>query len=48
LHGKAEFEGPGIGLVTCMKIVHNDGGRISAAVGDNGGAVFNILLPAKP
>ena len=45
LHGKAEFEGTGIGLSICRKIVQSHQGHISAAVGENGGAVFNILLP---
>lgn len=45
LHGKTEFEGTGIGLAICLRIVHNHNGHISAAVGQNGGAVFNILLP---
>jgi signal transduction histidine kinase len=45
LHGKDEFEGTGIGLSICRKIVQSHQGHISAAVGDNGGAVFHILLP---
>jgi PAS domain S-box-containing protein len=47
LHAKTEFEGTGIGLSICRKIVNTHQGHISAAVGDNGGAVFNILLPAQ-
>jgi PAS domain S-box-containing protein len=45
LHGKAEFEGTGIGLAIALKIIQKHQGHISAAVGENGGAVFNILLP---
>jgi signal transduction histidine kinase len=45
LHGRTEFEGTGIGLAICRRIVQNHNGHISAAVGANGGAVFNILLP---
>ena len=45
LHGKTEFEGTGIGLAICLRIIQNHQGHISAAVGENGGAVFNILLP---
>ncbi len=45
LHGKTEFEGTGIGLAICLRIVQGHQGHISAEVGENGGAVFNILLP---
>ncbi|MES2514396.1 MAG: PAS domain-containing protein [Bacteroidota bacterium] len=45
LHAKTEFEGTGIGLSICRKIVNTHEGHIAAAVGDNGGAVFHILLP---
>ncbi len=45
LHGKTEFEGTGIGLAICNRIVQNHKGHISAAVGENGGATFDILLP---
>lgn len=47
LHGKTEFEGTGIGLSICRKIVQAHNGHISAAAGSNGGAVFNILLPSS-
>jgi PAS domain S-box-containing protein len=47
LHGKTEFEGTGIGLSICRKIVQSHQGHISAAVGENGGAVFHILLPER-
>lgn len=45
LHGKTEFEGTGIGLAICRRIVQSHRGHISAVVGENGGAVFNIVLP---
>lgn len=45
LHGKNEFEGTGIGLAICLKIVQNHQGHISATGRAGGGAVFNILLP---
>jgi signal transduction histidine kinase len=45
LHDKNTFEGTGIGLSICKKIVQSHDGHIAAAQGDNGGAVFNILLP---
>lgn len=47
LHGKTEFEGTGIGLSICRKIVQTHQGHIAAAVGENGGAIFNIVLPLK-
>jgi PAS domain S-box-containing protein len=45
LHGMNEFEGTGIGLSICKKIVQSHDGHIAAAQGEDGGAVFNILLP---
>lgn len=45
LHGKNEFEGTGIGLAICQKIVHNHGGEIIARPKVEGGAVFTIILP---
>ena len=46
LHGKNEYEGTGIGLSICQKIVHNHQGEIVASPGADGGAVFTIILPA--
>jgi PAS domain S-box-containing protein len=45
LHGKAEYEGTGIGLAICKKIVENHHGVITASGKVNEGAVFNIILP---
>jgi signal transduction histidine kinase len=45
LHSKADYEGTGIGLSICRKIIQNHSGHISASTGENGGAVFHILLP---
>ncbi len=45
LHGKLEYEGTGIGLAICKKIMQNHNGLIDA-VGEPGiGATFNIYLP---
>ena len=45
LHGINEFEGTGIGLSICKKIVQSHDGHIAAAQGEDGGALFNIYLP---
>jgi PAS domain S-box-containing protein len=45
LHGKTEFEGTGIGLSICRKIVQRHGGHIFAMPGKTEGAEFHILLP---
>lgn len=44
LHGKTEFEGTGIGLSICRKIVQSHQGHIFASSGESEGAVFHIFL----
>jgi light-regulated signal transduction histidine kinase (bacteriophytochrome) len=46
LHGRSEYEGSGIGLAICKKIVEHHGGVIYADGVLNEGAVFTIILPA--
>ena len=46
LHDKSEYEGTGIGLAICKKIVGNLGGIITAEGKVNEGAIFHIYLPA--
>ncbi len=45
LHGRSEFEGTGIGLATCRKIVERHGGTIEAAGSIGQGARFTVVLP---
>lgn len=47
LHPKSEYEGTGIGLAICQKIVQNHHGFISAGGSEEGHAKFTILLPEK-
>lgn len=46
LHGKFEYEGTGIGLATCRKIVERHEGTIDANGIPDVGATFTIELPA--
>ncbi|NJN27017.1 MAG: hypothetical protein HC819_14095 [Cyclobacteriaceae bacterium] len=45
LHGRTQYEGTGIGLAICEKIVLNHGGMIVADAIPGDGATFDVLLP---
>jgi PAS domain S-box-containing protein len=47
LHGKSTYEGTGIGLALCRRIVDNHNGFIVAKSEENEGAEFHIYLPAQ-
>lgn len=46
LHGRAEYEGTGIGLAICKKIVEHHGGVIYAIGSPNEGATMSLILPS--
>lgn len=47
LHGKSQYEGTGIGLALCKKIVDYHKGEIYAMSQEGEGASFHIILPLK-
>jgi len=47
LHGRTEYEGTGVGLAVCRRIVDRHHGNITAKSQPGKGATFIITLPLK-
>lgn len=48
LNGREAFEGAGMGLAICRKIVDRHSGRLTAVGAPGGGSTFRVALPLEP
>ncbi len=45
LHTTDEYEGTGLGLAVCKKVITRIGGNIEVSQGENGGTIFELKIP---